>query len=350
MSNIYRVWSILLVVALAGSVTLVSQKWIGDLTVYDQVVEQRRDIVHNAILNNQFPAGAGSWDEVGANGVNVRIATVYLAELVHRITKINLTKVYRVIDTVALFSAFLLLFKYLQQTGPSIYAIAGALYVATVLPLSYLFTYFQPWDRMSLLLWIALVMLLRSERLLLFALLLIISITIKYDTILLPGLYFLVNISWTNQRKVVFRTACLFVVSFGTWFAIRSLLPGGFERGDVVKQLFINFADFRSTLLTYPPLLTFFVPIVLACIGFRYSDRFCRASVVFGLFLFVPLFTGSNFIEVRAQLPVLILLLPSALIALRRLCEREMAASARQPTSAVQPERAAALAGSAHFG
>ncbi len=36
-----------------------------------------------------------------------------------------------------------------------------------------------------------------------------------------------------------------------------------------------------------------------------------KASVVFGLLMFIPFFTAANFAEFRAQVPVLLLILPA---------------------------------------
>jgi len=65
-----------------------------------------------------------------------------------------------------------------------------------------------------------------------------------------------------------------------------------------------------------------FIPLVLAFIGWSRADQVARAAVVFGVVCLVPLwFVGSNFHEVRAQLPLTILLLPAALLGLQRIME-----------------------------
>jgi len=322
-----RSYSLLLLILLAGSLTLVLQKWVGDVTLYRSSLSKQKQVLHEAILHNQLPPGSTTWKELGANGLNTRVATVYFAEAVHQITSLNILTIYRWLDTIALFAVFLLLFAYLRQTSPPSYALVGLLYVAAILPLTYFFNYFHPWDRVSLACWIMLFMLLRSKRLVSFMSLLAITITVKHDVILLPGLYFLANVTRSNWPRIVLRSALMFSVSFGIWIGMRTLLPGGFEDRDIIAQLIRNLGDMRATHLNYPPLLGLLLPISLALIGLRRSDRFSRASVAFGILLCVPFIVTSNFIEIRAEMPLLVLMLPSATIALRVLCEGNLATS-----------------------
>lgn len=342
-----RIYSVLLLFLLAGSLTLVLQKWVGGATIYHPGFADARRVLHESIFHNQLPPGRSSWSELGANGTNIRIATVYLAEAAHRISKFDVLRIYKWVDTVALFASFLLLFVYLRQTSPPIYALVGILYFAAILPLTYFFSYFHPWDRVSLACWIALLMLLRSGRLIAFAVLLAITITVKFDVILLPGLYFLAKINRENAKEVLFRTALLFALSFGIWFGLRGLFPGGREAGDMAAQLLENWSVFRSTLFSYPPLLGFVVPIILAFIGFRWSDRFSRASVIFALSLFI-VFLRVNFIEIRAQMPLLALLLPSALIGLRALFDLHPVAAAAHSRQASRVPQATANTNTAY--
>jgi hypothetical protein len=316
-----RIRALLLLISLTASLTLILQRWVGGATLYQESRSERREMFHNAILQNRLPPPYTSWRQVGANSLNVRIATVYLAEFVHRLTKLNVLKVYELIDTVALFFVFLLLFVYLRQTSPPIYALGGLLYTAAILPLTYFHAIFAPWDRVSLVCWIALIILLRSQRLFAFMVLLAISITVKFDTIVLPVLYFLSDINLANWPRVLLRSLLMFGVAFAILIGLSILLPGGFEVRPIVTQLLINLNDFRSTALSYPPLLVFFVPLFLAFMGLRWSDHFSRISVYFGVLMFAPLLIAVYFIEVRAEMPILVLLLPSALRALRVLCE-----------------------------
>ena len=341
MTESVRIYRLVLIVLLAGSLTLVLQKWVGGLTLYESGKSDARLTLHRAILHNTVPAGYRSWAEVGANGTNIRIAVVYFAEAVHRFTGVDVLQVYRWLDTTALFASFLLLLAYLRQTSPPIYALVGLLYVAAILPLTYFFAYFHPWDRLSLACWIALLILLRAKRLLAFTVLLAISMTIKHDVVLLPALYFLAYVTHNDWKSVAVRTLLLFVLTFGILLSLRILLPGGSEPTDLIVGLQKNWRGFVATLYSYPPLLGFTVPVILALLGFRQADRFSRASVLFAILLLPIFIIRTNFIEIRAEIPMLLLVLPTALIALRRFSATEASDDATRCANArsVKPER-----------
>lgn len=312
----------LLLVLLSAVITLILQGWVGDATIYSTTFATRRLQAHDVILHNRLPAGISTWRSIGSNGVNVRIATVYLAEGIHRVTAVPLAKVYWGIDSLALFVSLLLLFKLLCRSAPTEYALIGLLYVAAVLPLTYFLHVFHPYDRVSLLCWVSLLHLLRDRRMALFAVVLALSITVKYDTLLLPVLYLLCYVSRENWRPVVLGTAALFAVSFGVYITLRILIPGGFEARSVLEQVRNNLADLRWMHVRYPPFLALCLPGLLALVGLPATDRFGRACAAFALLLSIPLFIATNFAEFRAEMPVLVLLLPAALAGLQRIVPR----------------------------
>ena len=92
-----------LLVLAAASLTLALQKWVGDVTLYNPALRQSQLVLHQAILSNRLPPEYESWSELGANGTNVRIGAVYVAEALQRLTHLDLFQVYRAIDT-ALYS------------------------------------------------------------------------------------------------------------------------------------------------------------------------------------------------------------------------------------------------------
>lgn len=138
-----------------------------------------------------------------------------------------LLKVYHAIDSVALFVALILLFGFLRGWAGRSIATIGVLYVAAILPLTYFLYVFHPWDRVSLVLWLAMLALLRRGRLVPFAIVLAASVAVKYDTVLLPGLYFLAYASRRSWLRVSLTTAALFAVSFGMYAALRFTIPVG---------------------------------------------------------------------------------------------------------------------------
>lgn len=293
------------------------QYFLGAQTIYHAQLREKRSDVHERIVANQPPEGG--WTSIGQNGTNIRIGTVYLAEALRRVSGVPVHIAYRVMDTVALFAALPLLFVLLRRCVNPEYALIGMLYFAAVLPLTYFLHYYHPWDRAALVSWILLLLAIALDRPLLLAVTLVAAIVIKYDAVLVPGLYFLVRARRETLWPVGRITAGLFAMSFGTYYGLRAWLPGGFAPSDPVNQVMLNLADIRTYHVFYPPLLMFLVPVLLVLFGWRSADRFARACAVFGALIAGVLFIGSMFAEVRAQLPILLLLLPGALVGLRDL-------------------------------
>lgn len=311
-SSRYRAMRRLVFVGLVGAATLTMQQWIGDVTVYQSVNRAKAETLHRSILENRPPAGE-TWDSLGANGTNIRVGAVLIAEGVHRATGLSVARTYLLLDTFYLAVGLLLLARLLAAWFRDEYVLIGALYFIVVLPLTFFLVSYHPWDRLGLVFWMMLLLALRSNRTLAFALLLPLSVAIKYDSVLLPGLYFLANVKPTTWRRTTLITTGLFFLTFGTFFGLQTLRPGGFAQPSLTQQIAVNFADMREMSLWYPPLLAFGVPLLLAAIGFKHADRFMRACAAFGVLLFVPLFLQSNFAEFRSQVPSLILLIPCAL-------------------------------------
>jgi hypothetical protein len=235
---------------------------------------------------------------------------------------------YIAIDTLCLFFIFVSLFLYLKKWFNAQYCLIGILFFCSILPLTYFLHYFHPWDRPSLLFWILLLYLLRENKIIAFAIVLAISITVKYDTVLLPGLYFLHMISRKNWRKTLLTTALLFAISLGIYFLLLHMFPAdpsseaGFAAG-TWSQICKNFRQMfgHNGGIKYPPLLGFSIPIFLSFCGIRAKDRFMSACAIFGFLLIVPWFLMSNFIEIRAEMPLLVLLMPSSLIGLKSILD-----------------------------
>lgn len=314
---------------LCATLTLTLQEWVGDSTIYASSWVAAREEAHAALLHNRLPPGAASWDAVGMNGANVRIGVVYLAELGHRLSGLRVTHVYHLIDSIALFCSFLLLFAFLRRRAPASHATIGVLFVAALMPLTYYLHRYHPWDRVSLCLWIALVMLLERRKLVPFTLLLAVAVVVKYDVAVLPGLYFLLEADADSWRRVTLRTAGLLLLSFGIYVALSHALPGGSEPRAFYAQMRHNLTVIREMHLRYPPLLMFGLVTAVALYGLRGADRFARACAAFAAIVAVPLFAATNFVEVRAETMLLILLLPAAMAGLARLLETPSAASAR---------------------
>lgn len=319
----------MVVAVLAAAFTLGLQWWVGGATIYDPAWAGRRTGMHHALMINRAPAGL-SWSDIGANGVNIRLGVVYLAELVHRALGVSVWSAYFVVETWFLWCTFPLLYVCLRGWLPPSWSMVGLLFYTAVLPLTYFFYLFHPWDRASLSLWLVLVLLLRANRIFLMAAVLALAVVVKYDVVLFPGLYWLARVERRNWKAVTGLTIAMFAVSFATYYGLRWAFPGGFSERHAGPQIVKNLRAMGELYVFYPPLLVLGPTLALAFVGAPLGDRFVRAMALFGVLLLVPLFIAANFDEVRAQMPMFVLLLPAAIAGLRRLVEYGNAQTSRE--------------------
>ena len=324
-ASLARSLRVIALIVWAGSTTLIMQQWIGSATIYRPELAPQIEATHQAIVDNRIPPGE-SWDALGLNTTNIRVGTVFLTEGIHRATGLAIPKIYRALDTIMLFASLLLLVVFLHRLVPPEYALLGALAFSAVLPLTYQLFYFHPWDRLSLFFWILLLMMLEQRRIVLFAVLLAVAMVIKFDVILMPGLYFLAMVPALGDRQGLLRTAlitaALFVMTFGVYEALQAIRPGGFEPVLLAPLAAENLQTVRLLGISYPPLLGFSTVLLLAAVGVGRSTRFMRACAVFGLLLLMIYVVRARFEEFRTEVPVFLLLLPAALVGVRALCER----------------------------
>jgi hypothetical protein len=181
-------WGIAALVSLLLSVTLALQWGVGDLTLYSQAVEAKREALHFGILKNVPPEGK-SWSDWGGFSVQRRIGVVYAAEAARQFTGQRIGKIYKVFDTVFLFLGLVALFAYLYCSVGVGWALLGVFYLIAVLPLTYHFALFHPWDRLQLLIWIGLLWLVQNRALVALSALLMLSVLVKPDAIFVPFLF-----------------------------------------------------------------------------------------------------------------------------------------------------------------
>lgn len=305
------------------AITLALQSWIGDLTIYGKAMEAQRAALHQAVLDNQPPDGK-TWKEMGALSVQKRIGVVYLAEAVRAATGLRIGAVYKLIDTVCLLLALAALFSYLRRWMPPSMSLLGLLYFSAMLPLTYFFQLFHPWDRLQLLLWILLLGLIADRRFWLLAVVLLVSVVVKFDTILLPAFYFAVHFRREGLRRLGVESLVLGAVALGAnlllgqWFGDPDEATR-FSQAGIFSQLIVNWNRLLAMKLSYPPLLVHALPLLLAVFGWRGQPRFVAMSVGFGVVLGLVHLFLTNFEEVRAHMMVLVLLLPASLAMARRL-------------------------------
>ena len=308
---------IALLAVLCFIIAAVQVRYVGDTTIYDEARIDTRQMMHGRILHNDAPEGG--WDSIGANGVNTRVAVVVLAELIVRVTGVDVPTTYIALDLAFIFGALLVLGLFLKSYFALPEAVGAVAFVGCILPMTFAYHVFHPWDRPALMVWILAIWAVRHEKLVLCMLLMAIGIAIKWDMIVLPGLYFLAHVTRTNIVAVVLRCVLIGAVGLAVYAAILYWQPAGHEQRDIVKYVTNNFVVALWLGPFYPPFLAFCLPVLLSLYGLARADRFAIAAFAFGMFLLVPAFLLSHFVEVRAQIVALVLTLPCALYGLRRL-------------------------------
>ena len=108
-----------------------------------------------------------------------------------------------------------------------------------------------------------------------------------------------------------------------TYIALGQLFPssvdGSYYNLQGALTTFLNNARKLADMnVHYPPLLVHALPVFLALFFLSFKQRFVVASVAFALGMSVVYMIFSNYEEVRAHMVVLVLVLPSALLTLKR--------------------------------
>jgi len=168
-------------------------------------------------------------------------------------------------------------------------------------------------------LWLLALICTRQRRWWWLAAVLILGMATKYDLLLFPVLVFLAYRKDEPSRVLFPRVVAFFALTFSTYWVLRWLAPGGMEPRSLLAQAQANLVALRDHVYFYPPFLALGLPAILAAIGWRAADRFARACVQFAVILAVILILQTNFIEVRAEVPLLLLLLPAASYGLKQL-------------------------------
>ena len=154
------------------------------------------------------------------------------------------------------------------------------------------------------------------------ALVLAFSITIKFDTILIAILYALVHLERKNWARISLACMGLALTGYAAMTLLKTAFPthaepARFSWDVATTQLRLNVLDMTTHHVRHPVLLAMGPLILLALIGIRHRPRFMVAGVTFGAVLSSVWGIFTVYAEVRAQLPLLLLLMPPALMTLR---------------------------------
>ena len=319
-----RFFSISVLVLLSAMTTLAMQVWVGQNTIYSKELAPRIEAAHAALISN-VPPGGGSWTAVGLNTTAIRVGAPFAAATISKLFNLSITKTYFLIDSTFLFIGLVLLGMYLHRSVSSPYAAIGLLYFIGLLPLTYQFFYYHPWDRISLVSWLVLLSMIRADRIVAAVLFIPIAVAFKFDVVVLPGLVFIFALF--RERRVskaaIVNSALLSVAGLGTYAMLRLLRPGAVEPVSTLDVLQKNWNAFLGSFPAYPPILAFAVPFAVIFLARSSLDAWGKSCFTFGVLLFAYYIPNSLFIEYRAEVPVMLLLLVPMCQGLSQLMPRD---------------------------
>src|SRR5215211_5645399 len=81
---------------LVTALSVVATNFVGDVTIYTAAANERREAVHEIIIQNRKPEGG--WNSIGLAAPNLRVLIPYLAETIKNLTSVPVTRIYKGID------------------------------------------------------------------------------------------------------------------------------------------------------------------------------------------------------------------------------------------------------------
>jgi hypothetical protein len=304
---------------LAGIVSIVAVNFVGDVTIYAPNYIRVREKLHERIIRNQPPERG--WSVISENGENIRIAIPYLVDSIHSVTRISISQLYKVVDLIGIWFGLVIFSLYLRRWFTVWESALACLYFAAMLPLTFAYHYYHPYDRASFVTWLLAIWCARSKRFWEFSAVIVVAVLIKYDAIILPLLYFLGNSTRQTWRQCLMQCGTIEIILLAIFIALLALLPGGFEfrQHEHGVEILRNMEMIIRKSIFYAPSLAFGLPVALAILGYTRSDHFARTSVWFAGLIIGILFVATRFEEVRAEQMLFPLLAPAALLGLRRI-------------------------------
>lgn len=318
-------WFLFLVLAFfCLALAIINTYYVGDLAIYQDANARSQLAVHDSILNNTTPDGG--WSANSMNGVNVRVTAIYLAEAIHDVLRIEVGRAYRLMDLVFVAITFFLAFFFFRSFTSTSSALIGLMYLGCIFPMTYAFHNVHPWDRIGWLTWLLAIWAVKVDRPFALAVVLVVGITIKYDILALAGLYFLVWVDRVNWKRVTATTTVVSLLGIATFALLVYLRPGGFDverTTSLISRVRLLYWELCGHPISHPALLALTPLILLAPMGFQNRNRFAIMSFLYGIFLLLLVAWSAVFKEIRAQMGIILLLMPLVLIALDRIFRTE---------------------------
>src|SRR5438067_3822980 len=76
---------------LVTPLSVVAINFVGDVTIYTEAANERREAFHEIIIQNRKPEGG--WSSIGLAAPNLRISIPYLAETIKDLTSVPVTRI-----------------------------------------------------------------------------------------------------------------------------------------------------------------------------------------------------------------------------------------------------------------
>jgi len=129
---------------------------------------------------------------------------------------------------------------------------------------------------------------------------------------------------FTRPRTLkVFLGPVMFVVGFILLIILTKLRPNGFSSDFLTASYKTiingNLLYIKQYGFSYPPFLVFVFPLLGGLLGLKKMELFSKACFIIGVLALPSYFVSSWFHETRAEMPILLLLLPGALEFYQRL-------------------------------
>ena len=250
------------------------------------------------------------------------LVTLWLARAAHAVAGMDVRRaaleLHILLQALGTMCGLVAFYFYLRRWFSEIVAAAGALYVAAVLPIGFIFYFYQPWSQWDLLVFTLGLWLIDEDRYVWLLLLLIVATLIRETACFLFVIYALVYLG----RKPLPALAAICAAGGIVWLALQvgmrmafGIAPHvGAARPDALSYRFIyNLTHFD----TYFLLALYFGPLwILAFRGLKKKPQVLARAI-----WFTPVFTlvylvASNIHEVRYLVELCPVIVPSALMTL----------------------------------
>jgi hypothetical protein len=122
--------------------------------------------------------------------MNIRVVILYLAEFLHDQTGVRVLQLYKAVDLICIWLAFIILLHICANSSAHGRRLSASIFCPYLAADPFALHFYHPYDRASLVAWLLAIWCARARRFWEFSAVAIVAVLIKFDAIVLPGLYF----------------------------------------------------------------------------------------------------------------------------------------------------------------